>query len=111
VDLFSRDDAAANDDRGGSNAWMTAGLIAGDPHRMLELPGIYYQVQLASPEFDEPRPARLVRPTTAGVDRWPATYGISPTGLAADGLSPSARRASRDIHISTISFPCGPPVS
>ncbi|MBF6354049.1 penicillin acylase family protein [Nocardia higoensis] len=44
----------------GSNAWgvaaaHTAGgapLIAGDPHRFLELPGIYQQVHLAAPEFD-----------------------------------------------------------
>src|SRR5690606_21831973 len=27
-------------------------LIAGDPHRFLELPGIYQQVHLAAPEFD-----------------------------------------------------------
>jgi penicillin amidase len=44
----------------GSNAWAvhgsaTAGgqpLIAGDPHRLLELPGVYQQVRLACPEFD-----------------------------------------------------------
>ncbi|MGX1617791.1 penicillin acylase family protein [Micromonospora chalcea] len=27
-------------------------LIAGDPHRLLELPGVYQQVRLACPEFD-----------------------------------------------------------
>lgn len=44
----------------GSNAWGVASartstggaLIAGDPHRFLELPGIYLQCQLACPEFD-----------------------------------------------------------
>lgn len=36
----------------GSNAWATAGLIAGDPHRVLELPGVYQQVGLAGPGFD-----------------------------------------------------------
>ncbi|GED96382.1 penicillin acylase family protein [Gordonia crocea] len=44
----------------GSNAWgVTAArtstgsaLIAGDPHRFLELPGIYLQYQLGCPEFD-----------------------------------------------------------
>ncbi|MEV0105664.1 penicillin acylase family protein [Nocardia sp. NPDC050799] len=44
----------------GSNAWGVAAgrtatgspLIAGDPHRFLELPGIYQQFQLAAPEFD-----------------------------------------------------------
>lgn len=39
----------------GSNAWALAGpppVIAGDPHRVLELPGIYHQVRLACPDFD-----------------------------------------------------------
>lgn len=44
----------------GSNAWGVASartatgapLIAGDPHRFLELPGIYQQFHLACPEFD-----------------------------------------------------------
>ncbi|GAA1039780.1 hypothetical protein GCM10009557_59330 [Virgisporangium ochraceum] len=36
----------------GSNAWARSGLVAGDPHRILELPGIYQQVRLACPEFD-----------------------------------------------------------
>ncbi|MFF3857311.1 penicillin acylase family protein [Micromonospora sp. NPDC002575] len=44
----------------GSNAWVTPAdpttgrgpVVAGDPHRILELPGIYQQVRLACPEFD-----------------------------------------------------------
>ncbi|WP_181408836.1 penicillin acylase family protein [Schumannella soli] len=44
----------------GSNAWALHGsrtasglpLLAGDPHRLLELPGVYQQVRLACPEFD-----------------------------------------------------------
>ena len=44
----------------GSNAWAAHGsatatgapLIAGDPHRLLELPGVYQQVHLACPDFD-----------------------------------------------------------
>jgi penicillin amidase len=44
----------------GSNAWAVPGdpvtgrapVVAGDPHRVLELPGIYQQVRLACPEFD-----------------------------------------------------------
>ncbi|MCP3782017.1 penicillin acylase family protein [Micromonospora sp. A3M-1-15] len=44
----------------GSNAWVAPGdpaagrgpVLAGDPHRVLELPGIYQQVRLACPEFD-----------------------------------------------------------
>ncbi|WP_277208459.1 penicillin acylase family protein [Isoptericola croceus] len=44
----------------GSNAWALAGsrtesgapLLAGDPHRLLELPGVYQQVRLACDEYD-----------------------------------------------------------
>jgi len=44
----------------GSNAWALGGsrtasglpLLAGDPHRILELPGVYQQVRLACDEFD-----------------------------------------------------------
>ncbi|WP_258803456.1 penicillin acylase family protein [Pseudarthrobacter sp. NS4] len=44
----------------GSNAWAVSGgltatgspLVAGDPHRLMELPGVYQQVRLACPEFD-----------------------------------------------------------
>lgn len=44
----------------GSNAWAVAGertasgdpLVAGDPHRILDLPGSYQQVRLACPSFD-----------------------------------------------------------
>lgn len=44
----------------GSNAWALAGartasgrpLLAGDPHRLLELPGVYQQVRLACEDYD-----------------------------------------------------------
>lgn len=56
VGLFAMEPPAAS----GSNAWaVTAGhsgtgaaVIAGDPHRILELPNVYQQVQLSCPEFD-----------------------------------------------------------
>ncbi|MGC5333895.1 penicillin acylase family protein [Micromonospora sp. DT62] len=56
TDLF----AVEGPDGSGSNAWAVPGdpgtgrapVIAGDPHRILELPGIYQQVRLACPEFD-----------------------------------------------------------
>ncbi|RGC66656.1 Penicillin acylase 2 precursor [Micromonospora sp. MW-13] len=54
--LFSAEPPAGS----GSNAWAVPAdpatgrgpVIAGDPHRILELPGIYHQVRLACPEFD-----------------------------------------------------------
>ncbi|MFH9982458.1 penicillin acylase family protein [Streptomyces sp. NPDC017179] len=44
----------------GSNGWLVAGertvtgqpVIAGDPHRFIEEPGVYQQIHLACPEFD-----------------------------------------------------------
>ncbi len=52
--------AALADGAGGSNSWALAGtrtrsglpLVAGDPHRLLEVPNVYYQCHLAGPEFD-----------------------------------------------------------
>jgi penicillin amidase len=54
------DAMAILDDRGGSNSWAFHGsrtasglpLVAGDPHRMVEVPGVYYQVHLACDAFD-----------------------------------------------------------
>lgn len=44
----------------GSNGWLVPGehtstgsaIIAGDPHRFIEDPGVYQQIRLACPEFD-----------------------------------------------------------
>jgi penicillin amidase len=52
--------AAAAEATSGSNSWALAGtrtasgmpLLAGDPHRLLEVPGVYYQCHLACPDFD-----------------------------------------------------------
>ncbi len=52
--------AASEPDPGGSNSWVLAGartasgrpLLAGDPHRQLEVPGVYVQQHLTCPEFD-----------------------------------------------------------
>lgn len=55
-----REAMAALDEPTGSNSWALHGsrtatglpLVAGDPHRMLEVPGVYYQVHLACDAFD-----------------------------------------------------------
>ncbi|MDT9691693.1 penicillin acylase family protein [Streptomyces sp. P9(2023)] len=44
----------------GSNGWLVSGartasgsaIIAGDPHRFIEAPGVYQQIRLACPEYD-----------------------------------------------------------
>lgn len=49
-----------DDDAAGSNAWVLSGartasgspIVAGDPHRTIEVPGVYVQNHLACPEFD-----------------------------------------------------------
>ncbi|MFF3322466.1 penicillin acylase family protein [Streptomyces sp. NPDC002889] len=56
IGLFATDGPGTS----GSNGWLISGertesgsaLIAGDPHRFLEDPGIYQQIHLACPEFD-----------------------------------------------------------
>ncbi|MFE0426799.1 penicillin acylase family protein, partial [Streptomyces sp. NPDC058953] len=56
VELFSAEGA----DGSGSNGWLVgaggtahgAPLIAGDPHRPVEDPGVYQQIRLACDEFD-----------------------------------------------------------
>ncbi|WP_084959202.1 GNAT family N-acetyltransferase [Thermoactinospora rubra] len=56
VGLFATDGPGTS----GSNGWLLAGvrtatglpLIAGDPHRFIEDPGVYQQIHLACPEYD-----------------------------------------------------------
>ncbi|MFJ3306183.1 penicillin acylase family protein [Streptomyces sp. NPDC086549] len=56
VALFATDGPGTS----GSNGWLVSGgrtvtaraVIAGDPHRFIEDPGVYQQIRLACPEFD-----------------------------------------------------------
>ncbi|MFJ6393637.1 penicillin acylase family protein [Streptomyces sp. NPDC091972] len=56
VGLFATDGPGTS----GSNGWLVAGdrtttghaVLAGDPHRYIEDPGVYQQIRLACPEFD-----------------------------------------------------------
>ncbi len=56
IELFATDGPGTS----GSNGWLVTGgrtvtgapLIAGDPHRFIEDPGVYQQIHLACPEFD-----------------------------------------------------------
>ncbi|MFI8861044.1 penicillin acylase family protein [Streptomyces prasinus] len=56
VGLFAADGPGTS----GSNGWLVAGertvtgqaVIAGDPHRFIEDPGVYQQIHLSCPEFD-----------------------------------------------------------
>ncbi|GIF74886.1 penicillin acylase family protein [Asanoa siamensis] len=69
--------AAAEPGGSGSNAWALAGprpVLAGDPHRLLELPGIYQQIGLACPEFDV---IGLAFPGVPGVPHFGHTGGVA----------------------------------
>ncbi|MFD0069456.1 penicillin acylase family protein, partial [Streptomyces sp. NPDC127574] len=56
VGLFAMDGPGT----AGSNGWLVSGertvtghaIVAGDPHRFIEEPGVYQQIRLACPEFD-----------------------------------------------------------
>ncbi|CAL9286241.1 penicillin acylase family protein [Streptomyces sp. SudanB25_2051] len=56
IELFATDGPGTS----GSNGWLVDGgrtatgaaLIAGDPHRFIEAPGVYQQIRLACPEYD-----------------------------------------------------------
>ncbi|WP_260474893.1 penicillin acylase family protein, partial [Streptomyces sp. WAC 05379] len=56
VGLFAADGPGTS----GSNGWLVSGertvtghaIIAGDPHRFIEDPGVYQQIHLSCPEFD-----------------------------------------------------------
>ncbi|WP_328845415.1 GNAT family N-acetyltransferase [Streptomyces sp. NBC_00258] len=56
VGLFATDGPGT----AGSNGWLVTGertatgapVVAGDPHRYIEAPGVYQQIRLACPEFD-----------------------------------------------------------
>ncbi|MBI9115869.1 penicillin acylase family protein [Sanguibacter suaedae] len=66
----------------GSNAWGLHGsrtasglpLLAGDPHRVLELPGVYQQVHLACPDFDV---VGLAFPGVPGIAHFGHTGGVA----------------------------------
>ena len=58
----------------GSNSWAVPRQIAGDPHRLIELPGAYQQVRLACPEFDV---AGLTFPGVPGVQHFGHAGGVA----------------------------------
>ena len=84
----------------GSNAWVIGGrrtasglpLLAGDPHRTIELPGCYQQVGLACPEFD------VVGFTFPGV---PGVQHFAHTGSVAWGIT-NAMADYQDLTIESL---------
>ncbi|MGA6175275.1 GNAT family N-acetyltransferase [Streptomyces sp. NPDC012600] len=66
----------------GSNGWLLTGartttgspVIAGDPHRFIEDPGVYQQIRLACPEFDV---VGLAVPGVPGIAHFGHTGGVA----------------------------------
>ncbi|MFJ1787726.1 GNAT family N-acetyltransferase [Streptomyces anulatus] len=66
----------------GSNGWLLSGertasgapLLAGDPHRFIEAPGVYQQIRLACPEFDV---VGLAVPGIPGIAHFGHTGGVA----------------------------------
>ncbi|CAL9473701.1 Penicillin acylase 2 proenzyme [Streptomyces sp. enrichment culture] len=110
----------------GSNGWLVAGertvtgqaVIAGDPHRFIEDPGVYQQIHLSCPEFDVvglavPGVPGLAHFGHTGTVAWAITNAMADyqdlyrerlrrTGAGVEALGPDGvwRRAAR--HTETI---------
>ncbi|MFE9428645.1 penicillin acylase family protein [Kitasatospora sp. NPDC006697] len=78
VPLFATDGPAGS----GSNGWLITGertatgaaLIAGDPHRFIEDPGIYQQIRLGCPEYEV---TGLAVPGVPGIAHFGHTGGVA----------------------------------
>ncbi|MBT2443373.1 penicillin acylase family protein [Streptomyces sp. ISL-36] len=66
----------------GSNGWVVSGgrtgsgaaIVAGDPHRFIEAPGVYQQIRLACPEYDV---VGLAVPGVPGLAHFGHTGGVA----------------------------------
>ncbi|MFJ8666042.1 penicillin acylase family protein [Streptomyces sp. NPDC093600] len=78
VELFATDGPGT----AGSNGWVVSGartaggsaIVAGDPHRFIEAPGVYQQIRLACPEYDV---VGLAVPGVPGLAHFGHTGGVA----------------------------------
>ncbi|QTD99509.1 penicillin acylase family protein [Streptomyces cyanogenus] len=130
VGLFATDGPGT----AGSNGWLVTGdrtatghaLIAGDPHRFIEDPGVYQQIRLACPEFDViglavPGVPGIAHFGHTGTAAWAITNAMADyqdlyrerlrrTGAGVESLSPDGtwHRAAR--HTETVHIAGEPPI-
>lgn len=130
VGLFATDGPGTS----GSNGWLVSGertatgraVIAGDPHRFIEDPGVYQQIHLSCPEFDViglavPGVPGIAHFGHTGTVAWAITNAMADyqdlyreklrrTGAGVEALDPDGtwRRASR--HTETIAIAGEEPV-
>jgi len=117
----------------GSNGWLVAGdhtstgraVMAGDPHRFIEDPGVYQQIHLACPDYDV---VGLAVPGVPGLAHFGHTGGVAwaitnamadcqdlyreqlrRTGAELEALGPDGWR-SASVHVETIEVANAAPV-
>ncbi|MDH6215195.1 penicillin acylase family protein [Streptomyces pseudovenezuelae] len=121
VGLFATDGPGTS----GSNGWLVSGartttghaVIAGDPHRFIEDPGVYQQIHLSCPEFDVvglavPGVPGIAHFGHTGTVAWAITNAMADyqdlyrerlrrTGAGIEALGPDGRwhRASRHTEV------------
>ncbi|GAA3910659.1 hypothetical protein GCM10023084_73460 [Streptomyces lacrimifluminis] len=135
IALFATDGPGTS----GSNGWLVSGersvtglpLIAGDPHRYIEAPGVYQQVRLSCPEFDViglavPGVPGIAHFGHTGTVAWAITNamadyqdlyeerirrtGTSFTGAGVEVLDPDGEWRSADAHMEVVEVAGGEPV-
>ncbi|GAA3635627.1 penicillin acylase family protein [Streptomyces chitinivorans] len=121
----------------GSNGWLVppertatgAAIVAGDPHRFIEAPGVYQQIRLACPEFDVvglavPGVPGIAHFGHAGPVAWAITNAMAdyqdlyrerlrrtgPGGERVEALGPNGWRPA-ERHVETIEVAGGEPVT
>jgi penicillin amidase len=135
IALFATDGPGTS----GSNGWLVSGersvtglpLIAGDPHRYIEVPGVYQQVRLSCPEFDVvglavPGVPGIAHFGHTGTVAWAITNAMADyqdlyeerirrtgTRLAGTGvevLDPDGEWRAADVHTEVVEVAGGEPV-
>ncbi|SEE93105.1 penicillin acylase family protein [Streptomyces sp. Ag109_O5-10] len=130
VPLFATDGPGTS----GSNGWLLAGsrtttgrpLLAGDPHRFIEAPGVYQQIRLACPEFDVvglavPGVPGIAHFAHTGTVAWSITNAMADyqdlyrerlrrTDTGVQALAPDGTWTPADRHTETIEVSGNPPV-
>ncbi|MDO0926982.1 penicillin acylase family protein [Streptomyces sp. TG1A-8] len=118
----------------GSNGWLVSGartdtghaLLAGDPHRFLEDPGVYQQIRLSCPEFDVvglavPGVPGIAHFGHTGTVAWAVTNAMADyqdlyrerlrrTGAGVEALGPDGRWHRAVRHTETVRVAGEPPV-
>ncbi|WAU85949.1 penicillin acylase family protein [Streptomyces sp. Qhu-G9] len=134
VGLFATDGPATS----GSNGWLVSGertatglpVIAGDPHRFIEAPGVYQQIRLSCPEFDVvglavPGVPGIAHFGHTGTVAWAITNAMADyqdlyrerlrrsgegEGQQVEALGPDGRWHAASRHVETVEVADGDPV-